>query len=326
MRFLRFLIYVASILCFSAMVAGYFGFVHPAFDSFSAFRVHFAALTLGSGLLLALVGGRLGGLSIAAAATVVTYATVAPNLTEAQAESGSGAQYRLLQINVRFNNPTPKELLKLIARTRPDVITVQEVTSRWRAEFATIKSAYPYQLYCAAHRKIGDVAILSRRPFVEAETNYCGQGESIAIQSVTFGGQTVAVASVHLLWPWPHRQPQQVADMKPILETLGASDQPVLLAGDLNAPRWSHTARSMAAYSKTSLEDFRGGTWLAFEFPASWTKWFGLAIDNVFSAGVEIRSIESQTNVGSDHLPMLIEFSIPVRDQEESPEPAVGVV
>jgi endonuclease/exonuclease/phosphatase (EEP) superfamily protein YafD len=323
---LAILVYAGSLMCFSAMLAGYFGWLHPAFDSFSAFRTHFAALTLVGGLLLAFAGGRLGGLSIAAAAIAALYTTIAPGMNAAQASGASGARYRLLQINVRFNNPTPKELLKLIAATKPDVITAQEVTPRWRSEFATIKSAYPYQLYCAAHRKIGDVAILSRRPFVAAPTNYCGQGQSIAIQSVTFGGQTMAVASIHLFWPWPYRQQQQVADMKPILETLGADDQPVLMAGDLNAPRWSQAARDMAAYSKTSLEDFRGGTWLATEFPASWATWIGLPIDNLFSANVEVRSIETQSHVGSDHLPMLIEFSIPARDQEESPEPAVGIV
>ncbi len=306
------------------MLAGYFGWLHPAFDSFSAFRIHLGVLTLVSGLLLAIAGGRLGGLSVAAAALFALYTTLAPGIATAQAGGVNSAPYRLLQINVRFNNPTPKELLKLIGRTRPDVITAQEVTPRWRDAFSTIKSAYPYQLFCAAHRKIGDVAILSRRPFVDAPVNYCGKGAAVAIQSVTFGGQTIAVASVHLFWPWPHQQSEQIADMKPILKTLGDSDRPVLMAGDLNAPRWSQTARDIATYSQTNVQDYRGGTWLAYEFPAAWTTWLGLPIDNLFSAGVEIRSMHSQSNVGSDHLPMLIEFAMPVRDQEESPEPTVG--
>ncbi|MGL4489397.1 MAG: endonuclease/exonuclease/phosphatase family protein, partial [Rhizobiaceae bacterium] len=167
MGLLRALIYAGCVLCFGAMVAGYFGWAHPAFDSLSAFRVHLGVLTILFGLLLATMGGALGGLATAGAAALVVYTTVAQGFAAPVPVKENGAKYRLLQINVRFNNPTPKQLLQLIGRTQPDVITLQEVTQKWRQELATIKSAYPHQLYCAAHRKIGDVAILSRRPFVD---------------------------------------------------------------------------------------------------------------------------------------------------------------
>jgi endonuclease/exonuclease/phosphatase (EEP) superfamily protein YafD len=324
MRFVRFLVYCACILAFAGLVAGYFGWFHPAFDSFSAFRLHLAVLTMIGGALLALMGGRLGGISVAVAACVSLYGTLAPGLASAHAASESGASYRLLQINVRFDNPTPKDLLRLIGETRPDVITAQEVTTRWRAEFATIKAAYPYQLYCAAHRKIGDVAILSRRPFVDAPANYCGKGAAVAVQAVKFGDQTLNIGSIHLFWPWPYQQPAQILEMGPVLETLGKVELPILVAGDLNAPRWSQAARDIARYSGTNTINYQGASWLAYEFPKSWTKWAGLAIDNVFSADVKIRRIETKAHVGSDHLPMLIEFSLLVRASNEKPEPMVG--
>jgi endonuclease/exonuclease/phosphatase (EEP) superfamily protein YafD len=324
MRFLRFVIYTASLLFFTGMLAGYFGWLHPAFDSFSAFRVHFAVLALVCGLLLALAGGVLGGTSMVVTAALVLYTTFGSGINEPRPENSNSAGYRLLQINVRFNNPTPKQLLQLIGRTKPDVITAQEVTPRWRAEFATIKSAYPFQLFCAAHRKIGDVAIVSKRPFVDASSNYCGQGEAVAIESIDFGGRVIEFASVHLYWPWPHSQSTQILEMKPILESLAGKGRRVLIAGDLNAPRWSQAARDIARYSQTSATNYKGGSWLAFEFPARWTKWIGLPIDNVFFSGVRIRSIQTQMNVGSDHLPMLIEFSIPVRDIGSYPEPMTG--
>jgi endonuclease/exonuclease/phosphatase (EEP) superfamily protein YafD len=324
MRLLRVLIYLASLSSFFGMAAGYFGWLHPAFDSFSAFRVHFALFTIISGVVVALIDGRLGGGSFLLAGTLSIYTTLAPSFHTATAPIAAEARYRLLQINVRFDNPSPKQLLQLIAQTKPDIITAQEVTRRWRGEFETITSAYPYQLFCSAHRKIGDVAILSRRPFVDTASNYCGKGASIGIQSVNFGGQIIDIASIHLFWPWPHQQPSQILDMTPVFETLGKDNRPILIAGDLNAPRWSTAARDIAAHSQTSTIHYRGASWLPFEFPARWTQWIGLPIDNVFSSGLIVRSIKLQPNVGSDHLPLLIEFTLPVRNELDRSEPLVG--
>lgn len=324
MRILRALAYFASLVFFLGMVAGYFGWVHPAFDSFSAFRLHFAVLTLISSLLLLFIRGWLGGLSFILAAAIVLYSTVKP-AGSIQASAGeNAAKYRLLQVNIRFNNPTPKQLLRLIASTKPDVITAQEVTPRWRDEFATIKAAYPHQLYCSAHRKIGDVAILSRRPFVDAPSNYCGDGAAIAVQSIDFGGRVIEFASLHLYWPWPHQQPAQVNDMRPIFESLGLEDRPLIIAGDLNAPRWSHSAREIAKHSRTTPLEYNGASWLPFEIPQTWTKWAGLPIDNVFSSSLDILNIQTQTNIGSDHLPILLEFKLEITPTEDLKSSSVG--
>jgi endonuclease/exonuclease/phosphatase (EEP) superfamily protein YafD len=324
MRILRALVYFASLVFFLGMVAGYFGWVHPAFDSFSAFRFHFAVLTVISSFVLLFIRGWLGGLSFIFAAGIVLYSMVTPSVLIPANAGENTARYRLLQVNVRFNNPTPKQLLRLIASTKPDVITAQEVTPRWRDEFATIKAAYPYQLYCSAHRKIGDVAILSRRPFVDAASNYCGKGAAIAVQTIDFGGQVIEFASLHLYWPWPHQQPAQVNDMHSIFETLGLEKRPLVIAGDLNAPRWSHSAREIAKHSRTTPLEYRGASWLPSEIPHTWTKWAGLPIDNVFSSALDILNIQTQPNVGSDHLPILLEFKLDSAPTEDLKSSSVG--
>lgn len=323
MRAVRFFIYLFSLLFFTALLFGYFGWIHPAFDSLSAFRFHFACLTLGTSIALFSIRARLGGGSLAVAALVSLYYVLASPYESAH-EPRAGATYRLLQVNVRFDNATPKQLLQIIARTRPDVITAQEVTPRWQAELTTIASAYPYQLFCEAQDKVGVVAILSKRPFVDAPSNHCSQGAAIAIQSVDFGGQIIQVASLHLYWPWPLQQPQQVQDMKPIFATMKSADAPVLIAGDLNATRWSYTAQVIADVTGAMSIAYHGGSWLAYEFPQSWIKWLGLPIDNVFSSKLSIKSINTQANFGSDHLPLLIEFQIPARSQDNAFEPLNG--
>ena len=112
--------------------------------------------------------------------------------------------------------------------------------------------------------------------------------------------------------------------MRPVLTKLSTEQQRVLIAGDLNAPRWSQTARDIATSSRTSSINYRGSSWLPFEFPASWTSWLGLPLDNVFFSGLNILGIKSQAHVGSDHLPLLIEFTIPARDANAEPELLIG--
>jgi len=121
------LAFIAMLACSVALVAGFFGFLHPAFDSFAHFRVHLAVLMALCALPLLATSFRLQAavaLLFAVAAFVTTSNTL-PRLWQVQAayEATPGDQmvYRLLQMNLRFDNPTPKKVLSLIGRTNPDV-------------------------------------------------------------------------------------------------------------------------------------------------------------------------------------------------------------
>ena len=96
--------------------------------------------------------------------------------------------YRLLQMNLRFNNPTPKKVLSLIGRTNPDVITLDEVSAMWTTELGYIASAYPYRILCPYPNGVFGVALLSRRPFAAGTEPHCEPRGAMAIATVDFGG------------------------------------------------------------------------------------------------------------------------------------------
>ncbi|MEO3387816.1 endonuclease/exonuclease/phosphatase family protein [Mesorhizobium sp. CAU 1741] len=300
----------------AAIVFGYLGWLHPAFDSFSHFRVHLATLLLAATLPLLLARlwpEALFAVALGATAIVQTiglpslprFSTVNASTTEA---GGHEALYRLLHANLRFDNRRPEETLSLIARVRPDVLTLNEVSAPWRARLATLEAAYPFQMICERRGHIGGVAILSRRPFAHGTQPSCGDRGSFAHATIDFGGRVVEVVALHLGWPWPFEQPWQVPRVEPLLAQLGHT---AIVAGDLNSVPWSRTARRVEAASGARLLRGIGPTWLNARLPAWMRPAIGLPLDNVLVKGAVMPlSVTTTAEGASDHRPVLLEFNV----------------
>lgn len=297
------------------LLLGFFGSLHPAFDSLGHFRVHLAIIVAILALpLLATtyLVQALSALVFAVAAFSTTTDTLnliglKPVHAAFEAKPVDRAVYRLLQINLRFDNRTPEKVLSLIGRTTPDVVTLDEVSAMWDGKLDLLKSAYPYRVTCPRPNGVFGAAILSRRPFVEGKESHCFERGALATASVDFAGAEIDVAAIHLGWPWPFEQARQIALLSPSIASLAPT---TILAGDLNATPWSAAAHNIADAGGLTLMPSVGATWLFLQLPDS-MRFAGLPIDNVFSKGdVLIHSAERLESVGSDHLPVLVEFSI----------------
>jgi len=313
-----------AVLLTIPLVLGYWGSAHPALDSFAHFRLHLAALIA----VLALpslferrwISISFALLLLAIAATASTLANpTGVAIANASANIGEAgpARYKLLQMNLRYDNPKPKEVLSLIGRVQPDVITLDEVSDYWREELKFIEPSYPHQIICTGSSHIGAVAILSRRPFLHPSRAECLSRGSLAIATVTFGGAAVDVGAIHLGWPWPHGQHWHVERLEPMLSAkLGSS---AILAGDLNAVWWSQTARMIATAADLKSLGNIGPTWLVGGAPDFLRRYIGLPIDNLFVKGRVIpASIKRLPTTGSDHLPVLLEFGIVPAEEQPS--------
>jgi len=309
------LLLVAAVAISIPLVLGLMNRLHPALDSLSHFRLHLAALlAVTAGLLLA-TRLRLEGLfamALAAGAFIVTPGTFANLLLQSTAGAstvaGDRATYRLLHLNARFDNPQPEKFLSLIARVRPDVVTVNEVSTLWQARLEALSAAYPHRIVCDARGAVGGVAILSRRPFATGSEPECIDGGTLAVASVDFGGHVVNVAALHLYWPWPFEQPDQIARLAVRLASLPDTS---LLAGDFNAVRWSAAFRQLAAAARMRDAGPVGPSWMPRYLPDGLRRIAGLGIDHVLAGdGIDIVSLERPGSAGSDHLPVLTEFSV----------------
>lgn len=304
----------AVILLSLPLLAGFFGRLHPAFDSFAHFRIHLAVLMALTALVL--VGSRFfleGVVAIALAFGAIATTTGAIDLpllgsTRAQAAAGQPV-YRLLQLNLLYNNPEPNRVLSLIGRIRPDVITLNEASAMWADRLELLSAAYPYRVLCPFPNGRWGVAILSSRPFVQDAEARCYDRGSFAIAPIDFGGRAADIATLHLGWPWPFHQPRQLSALVGPLAYLGDT---ALLAGDMNATPWSGAVSRVAELGGLELMRSAGPTWQTNRLP-QFMRFAGLPIDQVFYRGVTIHNAQTLEEVGSDHLPVLVEFSLPPR-------------
>lgn len=303
---------LAAMLALALMLlAGYFG-THSSFlDAFSHFRVHLAAAAALLALALLATRFRLTAavvLVFAVACLATLPASVLGLAAPVQAGPAAAADnqptYRLLQMNLRFNNPSPEKVLSLIGSTQPDVITFEETSRMWEDKLSLIAHAYPYRVSCGG---IFGAMILSRRPFAEGSETECHGSGTLATARVDLGGVTIDVAAVHLGWPWPLRQVNQIDGLSAPLSALG---EDAIMAGDCNAAAWSAAVKRLAGKGGFSIMPSVGPTWLWRRLPDT-LRFMGLPIDQVFSkGGVTILSASKLAPAGSDHLPILVEFSV----------------
>jgi endonuclease/exonuclease/phosphatase (EEP) superfamily protein YafD len=290
------------------LMAGFFGELHPAFDSFAHFRAHLAVLLALSALAPLVVGfwkeaGAAVVLGLAALSTTAVDLPV-PGLgaVAADARPADRAVYRLLHLNLRYDNSAPEKALSVIGRTQPDVVTLNEVSEMWAERLQ------PLAATCLSPEKIGGVAILSRRPFASEGRPYCLGDGRYAVAPIDLGGNSVDVAALHLDWPWPFGQARQIDHVASELSALSAN---ALLAGDFNAVGWSvAVTRVMEAGSFVRVPPI-GPTWLHHRLPAGLRDYVGLPIDHVLAKGlVRVHAAATTGDAGSDHTPVLVEFSV----------------
>jgi len=133
---LSFLLLLAAVALSVPLVLGFLGAVHPALDSFSHFRAHLSVLlaVLTIPLLFSKIRREAAMLLLFAVMALSTTVGAARDFlsgsTGAHAQEQGGARYRLVQINLREDNPEPKRILQMIAREKPDVITYEEASDQ----------------------------------------------------------------------------------------------------------------------------------------------------------------------------------------------------
>ena len=305
---IRRLLTLLSILIGVAIILGHLGFIHPALDSFAHFRLHLMALLTLMGVIHCLsMQWTMSVLSLSVAViTSFNTADYLPSVTgqESHADTNT-ATVRLLQFNLRFDNPEYRRIAETIKGANADFVVLQEVTFTTGKSLALLKDDYPYQLSCR-FSSIGSVALLSRHPFVDNSKRHCVRQLGFARAQFTIDGREISVASLHLHWPWPFRQHTQLDALMPDFEAMQA---PLLLAGDFNAAPWSHSVKRVSAATETDIAHGFAPSWLPPIAGHKLTQWLGLQIDNTLhSEEFVLRKRATGAPTFSDHLPVLSVF------------------
>lgn len=275
---------------------------------FEHFRVQYAAGGLAVVGCAAALGVR-GYFDAAALATIVQLIWIAADLCGTPRPiPADGAPIRVLLLNVHTESSGFDEVRRLIEDVRPDVIGLVEVDRRWLDAIAPAVAGYPGRLEQPRNDNFG-VALYARGPLA-GSIEALGSPLPSVVAHATVGDARLGVVLVH---PLPPMDAAAVAAQRDALDA--AADRarqmtgPVVIMGDLNATPWSRPFRRLLARSE--LCDSRAGFGIEASFPAA-SAIVRIPIDHLLaSCSIGVRDRHIERDVGSDHLPVVIDLVVP---------------
>jgi endonuclease/exonuclease/phosphatase (EEP) superfamily protein YafD len=287
-KLIRVLVRIVALVALGLLLAGYDGALHPAGDSLAMVR-------LPAGLVLFLAVVWIGGPGWLRFAGVAVAVLAVGGVAARAWLPGQAGGLSVYQKNLWVGNVANADLIADIIDSEADIVLLQEISSRNVALLARLQMAFPYQNLCRFSGGSG-IAVLSRWPAIGP--GICSDGRGMAGLQVETPEGRVWALSIHLHWPYPHRQRMLVDALLPII---GALDGPVIMGGDFNMVPWGASVRQMAAATGTSPARPLFPTILVGPMP--------LSIDYILAPGGGLS--ERRPRLGSDHYGVLARVALP---------------
>ncbi len=306
----RLLLFITVFVCLCT-AAGFLARSWWVFELFSHFRVQYLVVLAGCGIIfLARKKHREVVLAIAFAAVNFTIVGNHQGGISAQASiaAGEGRTIRALLANVNQGNQAHEKLHRFVSFVNPDLMVLLEVNRDWMSSLRPLVDHYPYTT--SNPNGTGGIALLSRIPFDEATIEIIGEvGLPSVIARLAIGGQKLTLIGTHprppTSWTRAKSRNHQLAELA---EFVAARQEPTILLGDLNVTPWSPFFRDFLRSS--GLRDSREGFGLHPTWPTSFPPLW-IQIDHALvSSTIVVHHREVGPDLGSDHYPVVIDFSI----------------
>lgn len=283
----------------------------------------YAAVVAGVGLLLAAAMRQRVAAVVALATTVVLASTVLPRgFADGQQQvSADGGTLRVLAANLLVGSADEAALVTLIARLRPDVLALQELTpdALTRLDAAGLRAALPYAV-TRPKRGAGGSAVYARHPLTAAEAIEHGGFRQVRAILRHPSGADVEVVSVHpCALRLYARQPCWRSGLRALPRArasaaggrAGVGGGPLrVLAGDFNATLDHLPVRELLATGYRDAADVTG-----HGFTATWPQGGalpGVAIDHVLAdERMSVRAFGVYPLRGTDHRPVFAVLALP---------------
>lgn len=223
---------------------------------------------------------------------------------------------RLLNLNVLAWNQDYANVVQLIRDTDTDIVNLVEYSPEWESELEEVMRSYPWHVGPVN----GNIVFskLPLKPFAFSNPFFGPVKFLSAAATLEVDGEPVLIVTTHPTSPTTlprllERDAQIAVLANPV------SHLPkwfhVVMVGDFNATTSCRSMRAMMA--TTEFRDTRQG----FGIQSSWPTFFwplAICIDHAFvSEGVHVHDRRTGPNVGSDHLPVILELSFDRHPQVE---------
>ena len=277
-------------------------------ELFSHFRVQYALLltVCAAGFLLQ---GHMAGFLLSLVFLVLNLWLILPIYRRRASHKASGRTYRLFFANILGTNTNYPKLFMAMRNAGADVILLVEVRPNHLHALLPELTSYPYQFSQPSEDNFG-LAIFSRLPLQSAEAvtfdEICTPTLATRLQ---LDGTSLTLLGIH---PFPPKSRAQAARRDHQLAKTAAyiATQPgeLLMAGDLNSTSWSSAFQRLVKASH--LLDSRQGIGIQPSWPVN-NPLLRIPIDHALhTPGITIHARRLGLPTGSDHFPLLLDFSI----------------
>jgi endonuclease/exonuclease/phosphatase (EEP) superfamily protein YafD len=293
-------------------VAGRLGYVSRYAELASHFKVQYL---LGSAvcLLVCLFYRELVWAIAAATGIAMNFAEAAPWYVRRKKTTAirDGRRVKLILANVNHRNTERERFIAFAQRHTPDLLVVQEVNGSWRESLQALHKLYPFTEELPKGGGSG-MALYSRFPFERLTIEFPeGDARPCIMARIDIDGAIVSLLSIHPRTPirndhYMLRNGMFVA----AADCLANLPRPKICVGDLNITPWSPYYRRFI--ERTELVNVRKGFGLLPSWPVFlFFKWLMLPLDHcLVSDDVRVADVKIGESIGSDHLPLIVEFEL----------------
>jgi endonuclease/exonuclease/phosphatase (EEP) superfamily protein YafD len=294
-----------AILVALCPIAGFFGELHWLLDLFNHFQAQYFCFLLLAAIALVCLGKPRFAL-IAFGLLLIPGIRLAPLYLPAGVDT-KGAGLRVASFNILTHNKRYADAVSWVRTTDPDFIYLPETNEDWEIGIAPLSDAYPHKVDVFITGNFG-FSFRSKHRLVRHGIHLLGNLEIPLLEAVvaTPHGE-VTVFGAHPVPPvtgfWANERDTY---LKAFSEIASRTRGRLVILGDLNATRWSH---SLQPFFAQGIRDTAAG----HGFSATWMRenpLIAVPIDHIFERGFT-GTIRRWTGpaLGSDHRPVVADLA-----------------
>lgn len=225
-----------------------------------------------------------------------------------QIDKTAAGTLSMVSMNLLSENNEVDRVLVFLEAEMPEVLVLLEYTPQWDHLLSGIRNAYPYQKLIPQDGHFG-IAVWSKHEMQAIQTHFGYPGiPSIEAMIRTPSGLITLIAT-HPLPPLDQNQFElRNKQLTSIAQRLGEVGGRVMVLGDLNLSSFSEHFKILET---GGFRDSRKGFGVLPTWPANYG-WLSTTIDHALVAGnLKVTDRRVGPNIGSDHLPIIIQVTIP---------------
>jgi endonuclease/exonuclease/phosphatase (EEP) superfamily protein YafD len=231
-------------------------------------------------------------------------------LSPPEAAAADAPRLRLLVVNVEYGNDDHHRVAELIRETNPDIVGITELTPEWARGLEAALEDYPERRLAPQDGAYG-IGLFSKVPLhgVRVE-HFPSDGPPSVLATVELGAQSLGLVITHVHTPFAG----DIHDrhLKALAERRQELGDRLAICGDFNAVPWSHPVRDLS--EGAGLRSVQGRFGLSGTWPAD-AGILRIPIDNcLVSEGIAVEGRRVGPDIGSDHLPLIVELAPAVSD------------